>query len=235
MSSRQQEKERRRQERLEREAAERRAAARKKRVGMVAAGILAVLVLAGGAVGIIAATGGNDEVPADNGQETAANVTLPQQEETDVEAAAKAAGCKVETVAYAGAGHEDKDFKASDYNSNPPTSGSHNPAWSEDGVYEPGTTPKLGELVHTLEHGRINIQYKPGSPARTVQQLEALYNEMSEGYHLLLYENTTGMKEAVAATAWTQKLGCPEMNDKVFDAIRTFRARYIDKGPERVP
>jgi hypothetical protein len=25
------------------------------------------------------------------------------------------------------------------------------------------------------------------------------------------------------------------MNDKVFDAIRTFRARYIDKGPETVP
>jgi hypothetical protein len=25
------------------------------------------------------------------------------------------------------------------------------------------------------------------------------------------------------------------MNDDVFDAIRTFRARYTDKGPETVP
>jgi hypothetical protein len=43
------------------------------------------------------------------------------------------------------------------------------------------------------------------------------------------------MKAKIAATAWTHSLTCPEMNDKVFDAIRTFRARYIDKGPERVP
>jgi hypothetical protein len=235
MSSRQQEKEQRRQERLEREAAERKAAARKKRLGVVLAGVLGVLVLAGAAVAIISATGGNDEQEVSGNSGDAADITLPPQEETDLQAAAKAAGCKVETVPYAGAGHEDKEFKASDYNSNPPTSGAHNPAWYEDGIYEPGTTPKLGELVHTLEHGRINIQYKPGSPPRVVQQLEALYDEMSEGYHLMLYENTTGMKEAVAATAWTQKLGCPEMNDKVFDAIRTFRARYIDKGPERVP
>ena len=43
------------------------------------------------------------------------------------------------------------------------------------------------------------------------------------------------MQPQVAATAWTHSLTCPEMNDKVFDAIRTFRARYIDKGPETVP
>jgi hypothetical protein len=43
------------------------------------------------------------------------------------------------------------------------------------------------------------------------------------------------MKPAVAATAWTHSLACPRMNDKVFDAIRTFRSRYTDKGPENVP
>jgi hypothetical protein len=43
------------------------------------------------------------------------------------------------------------------------------------------------------------------------------------------------MKPQIAATAWTQSLTCDAMNDKVFDAIRTFRARYIDKGPETVP
>ena len=90
-------------------------------------------------------------------------------------------------------------------------------------------------LVHTLEHGRINIQYKKGTDADTVAELEALVAEQNEGYHLLLYENTTGMDAAVAATAWTHSLSCPSMNDKVFDAIRTFRQRYIDKGPETVP
>ena len=90
-------------------------------------------------------------------------------------------------------------------------------------------------LVHPLEHGRIEIQYKPGTPATTVKQLEALMAEQSDGYHMLLFENTTGMKYAVAATAWTHSVTCPKMNDKVFDALRTFRARFIDKGPEQVP
>jgi hypothetical protein len=52
---------------------------------------------------------------------------------------------------------------------------------------------------------------------------------------MLLFQNTTKMPYAVAATAWTHALTCPRMNDRVFDAIRTFRARYIDKGPEKIP
>ena len=89
--------------------------------------------------------------------------------------------------------------------------------------------------MHTLEHGRINVQYKPGTPAETVDQLNALLAEMNDGYHMLLYENPTNMDAAVAATAWGHSLTCPEMNDKVFDAIRTFRNEYIDQGPENVP
>jgi hypothetical protein len=149
--------------------------------------------------------------------------------------AAEAAGCELANAEFEGANHAEKDFAPADYQTNPPTSGDHDPEWYDDGVYVPGTTESLGMLVHTLEHGRINIQYKPGTPAARVEELEALYNEMNEGYHLLLYENTTGMDAQVAATAWTQSLTCPRMNEKVFDAIRTFRARYIDKGPETVP
>ena len=52
---------------------------------------------------------------------------------------------------------------------------------------------------------------------------------------MLLFQNTTNMPYQVAATAWTHSLTCPTMNDRVFDAIRTFRATYIDKGPEKVP
>ena len=52
---------------------------------------------------------------------------------------------------------------------------------------------------------------------------------------MLLLENTTNMPSAVAATAWGHLLTCPTMNDKVFDAVRAFRASYINKGPEVVP
>ena len=237
MARRQEEKEARRRERLERERKEAAAAARRKRLQLVGGGVLAVAAIAAIVVVIVAGVGGGgDEQEASApSSDAAASAKLPAQETSDYEQAAKAAGCTLSNPAFEGATHEDKTFKASDYKSNPPTSGNHTPDWYEDGVYEPGTTPSLGMLVHPLEHGRIEVQYKPGTPKADVARLEALLAEQNEGYHMLLFENTTGMDAQVAATAWTHSLTCPAMNDKVFDAIRTFRARYIDKGPETVP
>jgi hypothetical protein len=237
VASRQEEKEARRKERQERERKEAAAAARRKRLQLVGGGLLAIVAVAVVVVAIVAAAGGGDDEQEAGSPASGANasVELPPQQTSDYEEAAKAAGCTLTNPEYEGASHEEKDFKPSDYKTNPPTSGTHFPEWYDDGVYEPGTTDNLGMLVHTLEHGRINVQYKPGTPPADVAKLEALLAEQNEGYHMLLYENTTGMKPQIAATAWTHSLTCDEMNDKVFDAIRTFRARYIDKGPETVP
>ncbi len=94
-------------------------------------------------------------------------------------------------------------------------------------------------LVHSLEHGRVNIQYKPGTPAPMVEKIEALGSEElrfgRDAYHTLVYQNATEMDAAIAATAWTQSLTCPEMNDGVYDAVRAFRVAYTDKGPELIP
>jgi len=236
VASRQEEKEARRRERLERERKEAAAAARRKRLQLVGGGVLAVAAVAAIVVVLVAGVGGgDDEREAAAPSDAAAAVKLPPQETSDYEQAAKDAGCTLTNPEFEGQNHEDRTFKPSDYKTNPPTSGTHAPDWYEDGVYEPGTTPSIGRLVHTLEHGRINVQYKPGTPKSDVTKLEALLAEQNEGYHMLLYENATGMDAQVAATAWTHSLTCPAMNDKVFDAIRTFRARYIDKGPEQVP
>ena len=235
MASRQEEKERRRLERLEREEAERKAAARRKRLQLVFGGLLAAALVAVVVVGIMSATGGDpEEEVAGEGRAPTANVSLPEPQETDLQAAADAAGCTLEHPPIEGAGHDDRDFTPDDYETNPPTSGDHNPDWYDDGVYEPGNVPRLGMLVHTLEHGRINVQYASGTPQSEVDRLEAFVAEKT-GYHILLYENTTDMPYQVAATAWGHKLGCEEMNDQVFDALRTFYDRYVDKGPERVP
>ena len=222
---------------MERERKEAAAAARKKRLQLVGGGVLGLAAIAAVVIAILAAAGGgNDEQEAAApSSDASASAQIPPQETSDIEAAAKAAGCTLTNAEFEGQDHAEKDFKPSDYKTNPPTSGTHFPDWYDDGVYEPGTTENLGMLVHTLEHGRINVQYKKGTPAETVAQLEALLAEQNEGYHMLLYENTTGMDAQIAATAWTHSLTCDEMNDKVFDAIRTFRARYIDKGPETVP
>ena len=233
MAHRQEEKERRRQERQERERAEKAKVARRKRMqlalgalGAVAAVPIVVLLLSG--------TLGGDDAAGEGAPPEAANVELPEQKIGDLKGAAKAAGCTLRNPAIEGSTHETKQFKASDYKTNPPTSGNHAPTWYQDGVYEPGTTPELGMLVHTLEHGRIDVQYKPGTPAETVRELEALLAEQEDGYHMLLFENTTGMDAQVAATAWGHSLTCNKMSPQVFDAIRTFRAEYIDQGPEQV-
>ena len=238
MSHRQEEKQRRREERLARETAEKKRAARRQRLqlaigALVAAAAIAVVVL------LVSGTiGGSDDTSASDGSqpEAAEDVSIPPAEIGDMAEAAKAAGCKLANPEIEGAQHEDRVFTAKDYKTNPPTSGNHfPPPAADDGVYEPGNAAALGELVHSLEHGRINVQYKPGTPAETIAQLEALLAEQSDGYHMLLYENTTNMDAAVAATAWGHSLTCAEMNDQVFDAIRTFRNEWIDKGPENVP
>jgi hypothetical protein len=235
VSSRQEEKQRRREERLAREQAEKAAAARRQRLtfaGAVLAGVAVIAVVVLLVAGVIGGSGASDEQAAQPSAD--ANVQLPEQQIGDLQQAAKAAGCKLANPPIEGATHETKNFKASDYKTNPPTSGNHYPEWYQDGVYQAGDTPNLGMLVHTLEHGRIDVQYAPGTPAKTVAQLEALLAEQSDGYHMLLFQNTTGMDAQVAATAWGHSLTCPEMNDKVFDAIRTFRTSYIDQGPEKV-
>jgi hypothetical protein len=234
VSSRQEEKERRRKERMEREQAEARAAARRKRLQLAFGVVLGVAVIAGIVVAVVVGTGGGGNGKPTAATAAAAKVKLPTQQISDIKPAAEAAGCTLTNPAYEGATHEEKTFKPSDYKTNPPTSGNHTPTWYDDGIYAPGDAPNLGKLVHPLEHGRIEVQYKPGTPKATVDQLEALLAENSDGYHMLLFQNTTGMPSQIAATAWTHSLTCPKMNDKVFDAIRTFRERYIDKGPERV-
>ena len=235
VSSRQQQKEARRQERLAREAVEAQAAARRKRLRLVGGALAGLVVVAAVVFAIVTLSSGGDGSEATAGVEATAATKLPEQQTADLDEAANTAGCTVENANLEGAGHEEKDFEASGYGTNPPTSGTHYPEWYEDGVYAPGATPNLGMLVHTLEHGRINVQYEPGTSKADVAKLEALVAEQNEGYHTLLYQNDSGMEYAVAATGWTQRLDCEEMNDKVFDALRTFRARYIDKGPEQVP
>jgi hypothetical protein len=231
MSSRQEEKERRKRERHERETAEQSSVARRRRLQLVFGGLIAALVVAAAAVLLVTVVfGGDDEAEVAKG-----DAAIPAQKESDLKKAAAAAGCKLVNAPNEGDGHEKKTFKASEYKQNPPTSGNHFPQWYDDGIYAAGDTPELGKLVHSLEHGRIDVQYKPGTPAKTVAQLETLYNETDGGYHMLLFQNETKMPYAVAASAWDHYVGCPTMKPQVFDAIRAFRTEYIDKGPEVVP
>lgn len=228
MSSRQEEKERRRQERLAQEQQESRTRARLRRIQLTFGAVIAVAAI----VGIIAAITSSGGGPKKKAEHV---VPIPPQKITNLTAAAHAAGCIVRSYPMEGRTHTDKPVH---YKTNPPTSGNHNPVWAEDGIYAPGKTPGKEHFVHSLEHGRVEIQYRPGTTKHRIDQLETLFNEEvngSRGYHQLVFENITHMPYAVAATAWTRLLGCPKWNNGIFDAIRDFRQAFLDKGPEFIP
>jgi hypothetical protein len=161
VSHRQEEKQRRREERLAREQAEKARAARRQRMRLALGAVAGVAAVAALVLVVSGALGGDGDGGDDGGSQpqAASNVTLPEQKIGDLQQAAKAAGCKVANPEIEGSQHEQREFSASDYKTNPPTSGNHFPEWYEDGVYEPGDVPQLGMLVHTLEHGRIDVQY----------------------------------------------------------------------------
>jgi hypothetical protein len=231
MSSRQEEKERRR---LEREQAEANATARVRRLQMVGGGVLVAAIVAAIVVAIAGGGGSGSNGKAPSGKPSNA-VPIPAQKETDLTKAVKAAGCVLRNFPNFGQEHVDGTVK---YKTNPPTSGPHNPVPAQDGIYSPGNEPTKEHFTHTLEHGRIELQYRPGTPARRIGQLETLFNEPfngTPGYHMLLFENNTNMPFAVAAVAWQHYVGCKTFNDKVFDAFRAFRTAFTDKAPEQIP
>jgi hypothetical protein len=232
MSHRAEEKERRRQERLAAEQAAKSSADRRKRLGLVGAAVLAVAVIAI----VVVATGvvGGDEEPTGGG-DGSAKASVPAQKIDNLAEAARAAQCTVTEHKEEGRGHTGEPVK---YATNPPTSGDHDPTPAEDGFYEADGPPDVEQSVHSLEHGRINIQYKPGTPQERIDQLETVGSEEvkgTEAYHTLVFQNQTKMEPAVAATAWRQSLTCDTWNDQVFDAIRAFRRDRVDKGPEFIP
>ena len=164
-------------------------------------------------------------------------VELPERRPATSKAAAKAAGCKLDAPRERGRRRtRSKDFTAADYKTNPPTSGTHFPTGTEDGIYAPGDAPKLGKLVHTLEHGRINVQYKPGTPEATSTSSRRFVAE-NDGYHMLLFENTDrhGARRSPRPRGTTRST-CPKI-ERPGRATRCgpSATRYIDKGPEKVP
>lgn len=234
MSSRQEEKERRRRERLAAEQEAQAAAARRRRTGFVVGGLLAGVAIAAVVIVVTASGGGGGKPKA---KPSAAQVKL----ESALRAKAAAAGCTAQTFASEGRNHTEAKV---DYKANPPTSGNHNPSPASDGIYDRGGTPTIGKLLHALEHTRIEYQYQPGTSRAVVVALQQLMTEpvtirgarVSPGFLQLLFENTTGMPSAVAATAWTHSITCPAFKGKAtLDAFRAFRQAYILNGPEPVP
>jgi hypothetical protein len=221
MAHRAEEKERRRQERIAQEEAARKAAARKRTLQIGGGAVLGLAVVA--VIAVVALAGGGDD-------KSDAKVNT-----TQLATNAKAAGCTFSQFPSEGRNHTAGKVT---YKTNPPTSGNHNPTPAQDGFYRAGNSPPKENFVHTLEHGRIEFQYKPGTPAADVAKLRRLAEEPfngTAGYHVLLFENNTNMPPQFAATAWTKSITCPTLSPQAIAAMREFRTAFTDKGPEFIP
>jgi hypothetical protein len=207
------EKDVRREERLQRERERLEAERRRRRIGHLVAALL-VLATAAALAFAFSAGGGGGEVS--------------KQRQEAARKAAAAAGCSDRTFPVEGRAHTSKRVS---YKTNPPTSGDHNGVPAPDRVY--AEAPPAENVVHSLEHGRIVLQYRPDAPSVARAGLKAVFDD--DPSKLLLLPNDTGMTYAVAATAWTRLLGCPAYNERVPAAMRAFRDAYRDKGPEQVP
>ena len=229
MASRKEEKERLRQEREAREQEAASSERRRRLIGYGVGGGLALAALI--AIAVVAlASGGGGGSKKDAGPQAGANFPkspIPPPRETDFAKATQASGCVSKKFPSEGRGHTTAPVK---YRTNPPTSGKHNPVPADDGPY--AQSPGQEHLVHALEHGRIVIQFRPSVPEKLRGQLKSLFDE--DPYHMILTPNPT-MPYEVAATAWTEMLACKQANDRIFDALRDFRQRNRDRGPEFVP
>ena len=247
--------EEREQRRTERLAAERREAAGARRrliIGYIVAGALGLAVVVGIVI-VLAGSGGDgaDGQTVDGGElPAAAHIELesgvlhdyssdgregtvpPELAQGDLAAAAEQAGCELMLdLEEEGNTHLTKRGDAPEYESDPPTSGDHWPEQLADGAY--GEYPDPIYSLHGLEHGRIAIHYSPELSEEEQLELKGLFDEDFDG--MLLFPNPE-MPYEVAATAWTQMIGCEQYEGAAtIDAIRDFRDTYRGQGPEAVP
>jgi hypothetical protein len=241
------EREKRRQERIEGEEADAGSNRNRLIVGyavastvILAAAVLVFVLLGSGSgdsgpkgdahINLNASIGSTNGIEPDNRAGTAP----PPLKVADLAAAAKKAGCDLR-LKLPDEGHEHIPVGSPppDYKTNPPTSGAHvePPYQQADGAYT--EMPAEIDFVHSLEHGRMEIQYSPDLAKADQLALKGLYDTMYGA--TLLFPNEE-MPYKVAATTWTNLLGCPTYKGAItLDAIRDFgKATWGKYGGEPV-
>jgi hypothetical protein len=249
MSSRREEKERLRAERLAAERAASASARRRLYAGYLVAGLLAAAVVAG--LVVVIASGGNGSAAADacdqaHIQNTGSFSGLepdcregtapPPIQFGDLAESAKQANCELRTNLPDEGNTHVPDNEPVEYGTTPPTSGNHNPVPISDGAFKTPVTddtskkPNIRNEVHAMEHGRIEIHYKPSLPESQQLALKGVFDQDPGG--MLLFPDPD-MPYDVAVTAWRNLAVCPKYDPLVLDVLQNFRDTYRGNGPEQ--
>jgi uncharacterized protein DUF3105 len=235
---REEERERLREARQEREKSQAKSARRRLMAGYGAAGVIGVLVLAGIVMAVASSVGKNDGGKAHINQSSGStNGVEPDVREgpdpppvkvADLKEAAKKADCELRLdLPDEGKNHLPPTATEPPYGTNPPVSGNHaEPPYQEaDGAYKEVVKPLY--FLHSLEHGRMAIQYSPDLDDSDQLELKGLYDTMYGA--TLLFPNEK-MPAEVAATAWRNLMTCDEYKGAItLDAIRDFGKKLWGK------
>jgi uncharacterized protein DUF3105 len=107
---------------------------------------------------------------------------------------------------------------------NPPVTGNVvERARAADGSYAGRRPPSLQATLHAMFHGRVLFQYRPGIATDDLRALDRLTRRDPD--QVLLFENRTGMRAAVAATAYLSVMTCSRVDPQVLRAFDAFRER----------
>lgn len=153
-----------------------------------------------------------------------------------------------QTVADLGRDHvKQEEWEKFKYNSNPPSSGSHDATWIKKGIY---TTPQgEGYLIHSLEHGYIALHYncnvsnsergtqnqELSDPAWSSKECKNLISQLKDiiknktDWKMIVVPNPE-IKTKIAVVAWGR---IDTMNTVNRKAIEAFIDAYRDHGPEK--
>jgi hypothetical protein len=238
---REEERERLRQARQEREKKQAGSEKRRLLIGYGAAGAIGLVVIIGIVAVIVSAASKNDSGDAHIAQQSGSTngvqpdprsgTSPPPVKVTNLQTAAKKAGCDLRlNLKEEGHNHIPPTAATPEYETNPPTSGNHvqPPYQQADGAYS--EMPQEIDIVHSLEHGRIEFQYSPSLSESDQLEMIGVYDTMYGG--ALLFPNTN-MPYAVAVTGWRSLIGCNEYKGAItLDALRDFAKQRWGHGRE---
>ena len=117
-----------------------------------------------------------------------------------------------------------------EYNSSPPTSGSHYANFADPAFYSAPIEKE--RLVHNLEHGHTIIWYRSDAPQATIDSIENYVSGELPGIFAAPYdEEFSDGSGDYALAAWGATQVCSEFSIPV---VESFRETYQGKGPEVV-
>lgn len=189
-----------RQERLE--AARKKQRAKRRKQIMIAGGLVVVLIAV---IGLVIRNNANQQAA--------------------FRTAAETAGC-TEVAEYESEGRDHLgQGQSTEYQTNPPTSGAHNPSPAPWGSYRETVEPET--LVHNLEHGGIIIHYN-GLDDSEIDALDSLVDSYLNG---VISNPNPSIDAPIALASWTRSMECQQYSAA---AIEGYISMHCNKGPEKL-